>query len=541
MSKRLFRPIILIPAIFVIVIVVIAIGRQRNAKPAYQTITVSRGDVKQEVSVTGTVEPVENVELSLERSGRVAAVSAKVGDKVSTGGVLLRLDNLGLSADVAEAQANAANSRAQLKQYQSALDSAEAKLDELRSGTRPEEIAVVQSELDRAQAAVVEAKQNVIDKLQDAYTKADDAVHSKADQFIINANTTNPQVSFPVSNSVAEAGFESNRSSVGAVLISWQAQLLSVPATNDMAPYLAAGDSNLLQVSAFLDLGLQVLNAAVISPSFSQSTVDGYKTDIASGRTNVSAARINVSAAREKLALAEADVVVAQNKLALAEAGTVTEQVTSQEAAVKQAEANVEGQAARVQQADAQVLSAQAELAKTILRSPISGIVTMQEAKVGEYVTSGKALAAVISEAAFQITTKVPEADIAKIVVGQDAVSTLDAYGSDTEFQVRVAAIDPAETIVDGVATYKVTILFVENDSRVRSGMTANIDVATGLRRDVVVLPLRAVINKDGKKIVRKKIGETIEETEVTLGLRGSDGNVEIITGIEVGDTVVVD
>ena len=49
---------------------------------------------------------------------------------------------------------------------------------------------------------------------------------------------------------------------------------------------------------------------------------------------------------------------------------------------------------------------------------------------------------------------------------------TLDAYGSGVIFQARVDIIDPAETVLDGVPPYKVTLDFVSADPRIRSGMT---------------------------------------------------------------------
>ena len=55
--------------------------------------------------------------------------------------------------------------------------------------------------------------------------------------------------------------------------------------------------------------------------------------------------------------------------------------------------------------------------------------------------------------------------------IGDNANITLDAYDSDVVFGARVTSIEPAETIVDGVATYKTTLQFNKKDRRVRSGM----------------------------------------------------------------------
>ena len=150
-------------------------------------------------------------------------------------------------------------------------------------------------------------------------------------------------------------------------------------------------------------------------------------------------------------------------------------------------------------------------------------------------------LFSLISDTSFEIESKVPESDIAKISLGDKAKITLDAYGSDVIFEGRVTAIDPAETVVDNVPTYKVTLHFMKDDSRIKSGMTANIDIATGQKTDVLVVPQRAVITKDAKKFITlSNADKTTREVLVATGLRGSDGTVEIVEGVKEGDVIVV-
>ena len=74
--------------------------------------------------------------------------------------------------------------------------------------------------------------------------------------------------------------------------------------------------------------------------------------------------------------------------------------------------------------------------------------------------------------------------------------------------------------------------------------MTANIDIETASRENVIAIPERAVISKDGIKIVRipdKENKDTgFKEVEVKTGVKGSDGKIEITTGLKEGDEVVV-
>jgi HlyD family secretion protein len=121
-------------------------------------------------------------------------------------------------------------------------------------------------------------------------------------------------------------------------------------------------------------------------------------------------------------------------------------------------------------------------------------------------------------------------------------MTTLDAYGNSVVFNNSIVKIDPAATVIDGVPTYKVTLKFDVKDDRVRSGMTANLDILTNKKDNVLFLPSRVIVTKDDGKYVSmldaNDKSELIEKKVIT-GLRGSDGNVEVISGLNEGDKVV--
>jgi HlyD family secretion protein len=175
-----------------------------------------------------------------------------------------------------------------------------------------------------------------------------------------------------------------------------------------------------------------------------------------------------------------------------------------------------------------------------VLISPIDGVVTKQEAKVGEIMAANTIVVSLISESQFKIESNVAEADIAKVKIGNLAIVTLDAYSNDVIFEAGVVAIDPAETMIEGVATYKTTLHFTHEDKRIKTGMTADIDIVTDQRENVIVVPIRAIITKNGDTIVQILKEKKPVETKVKTGLRGSDGNIEIIEGLSEGDKVVI-
>ena len=72
--------------------------------------------------------------------------------------------------------------------------------------------------------------------------------------------------------------------------------------------------------------------------------------------------------------------------------------------------------------------------------------------------------------------------------------------------------------------------------------MTVSVTIFTNRKNDVLMIPERAVINKDNKKTVRvliDKKNQKIVEKEVLTGLRGNEGMVEVISGLNENEEVV--
>jgi len=136
----------------------------------------------------------------------------------------------------------------------------------------------------------------------------------------------------------------------------------------------------------------------------------------------------------------------------------------------------------------------------------------------------------------------IPEADIAKVAVGNKAEVTLDAYGSDQIFPASIYQIEQAETFLDGVATYKVKLKFDKEDSRIKSGMTANIDIITKEVKGALTLPGRALTTKDGSRYVNilDSEKENYTENKVEIGVKDNTGMVEIKNGLKEGDFVAI-
>ncbi len=459
---------------------------------------VKKGTVSQVVSVTGKVKSAQDVELSFEKGGRIAYVYHGVGDRIEIGALLVSQE----SGDI----------RAQLAQAQAVVKVQIAKLGELEKGARQEDILV--SEVD-----VSNATNDIVNDTKSGFVTADDAIRNKVDQFISSPKSASPQLNFAVSNSQLENDIETGRQAMESKLASWNASLASLNGAGNVFRYAEEASNNLRSVGQYLDSVSLAVNSLQANASMSQTTVDAYKAAVLAGRTNVTTALDSLAASVEELRTAE-------SKLVLKKAGATSEQIAAQQAEVEASEASV--------------MNLQAQLAKTVIRSPIAGVVVKQDAKTGEIAVAGTILVSVISDSKYEIEANIPEADIAKVKVGNEAQATLDAYGSDVVFEAVVTRMDPAETIIDGVPTYKTTLQFKQSDPRIKSGMTANTDIAGEKRENVLYIPGRAIIGKGINKTVAVVDGETTREVKIETGLRGSNGDVEVLSGLKEGDRVKI-
>lgn len=185
---------------------------------------------------------------------------------------------------------------------------------------------------------------------------------------------------------------------------------------------------------------------------------------------------------------------------------------------------------------------AQANLAKAALISPVNGIITEVNNKPGEVLGTGviKESFSRVMSLDMIIQSQVPESDIVKIKKGQKAKVTFDALTSEDEFEAEIIEIDPAATVVQDVVNYEIKLKIFSADARLKPGMSANVDIATAEKKDVLMIPLRAVKAENSQKFVDVlKTDNTTERRKIETGLEGDEGLVEVRSGLKEGEKAV--
>ncbi len=174
------------------------------------------------------------------------------------------------------------------------------------------------------------------------------------------------------------------------------------------------------------------------------------------------------------------------------------------------------------------------------LYSPIAGVVTKVHTHEGTSVINTTAIVTIADPDKMVFIAKIGEADIAEIESGQEAMVTLDAFEG-KKFTGKVTEIDYAATTSTngGSRSYGVKIA-LDDIAKLKLDMSGDVEILAASHPDALSLPKVTIQEKDGKKYVEILDGKELKQKEVTTGIRGSGGVIEILSGLSEGEKVIV-
>ncbi|MCS6842789.1 MAG: efflux RND transporter periplasmic adaptor subunit [Caldilineales bacterium] len=380
------------------------------------------------VLAAGTVE-AEEVTVAAETAGRVVAVLVSEGEAVTAGQPLVQLDDSLLRARLVEADR--------------AVEMARANLAVVQAEPQPAHVAAARAQVSQAQAALAGAQQ----ALADAQAALESPLALEA-----QINSAAARVAL-LRRQVEQARAQQ---AAAAVLRQAAARDSSDQGKTQAAMYEKQEAAAAQQVAA------------------AQAELQGAQRALAylrRMREAPLALEVQVRAAEQAVAVAEAALAVAQAELALVEAGPRPEAVAVAEAQVAEAEA------ARG------VLEAQ--LAQTVLYSPLDGVVTQVAVRSGEMAAPASPLLKVSRLDRVTVTAYVPEAEIGRVRVGQPARVRVDAHPG-RAFLGAVTYISPraqftprsVQTAEERAKTvFAVRITLSNPDQALKPGMPADVEI----------------------------------------------------------------
>jgi RND family efflux transporter MFP subunit len=539
---------------WVIILLVVIIGlivwrvqvNKTNSAETYVTSAVLRGKLTQTVSATGKVESVSATNLNFKASGTVQKIYVKAGDVVKQGQLLAALSARQAEASVQDASA--------------AVMQAAADLAEIKAGSSVEDINITKTRVDQAKVELT-SKQNDFTQLTSENErnlislreKLFNAINSSIFVIQNDLEDTNKLINednYETMLKISIADYNSAMQSYADCYDSLQSlnrDKVGISATSKTDDLLALAQktiNGLNNDNEMLSDTFVLLTKALAGGSLTQTLIDTFKTTISTDQTALTA---QISATQTAKSNLEIQTVNYTNSLASAKTNIdkaqVALDVAQAELALKQAgprSTQLSSYQAKLARANAQLASAQATLADYRLNAPIDGIISKINYEIGE--TAGGASNAMISligESNLEITVDVAESDIAKIKTGDVTSITLDAFGNEKVFAGHVSFIDPAETIINDVVYYKVKVVFDQAETEVKSGMTANVNIITAEKNDVLYIPARAVQIINNQRVAQILVNNQKENKEVTTGLRADDGLIEVVSGLNEGEQVI--
>jgi len=178
-----------------------------------------------------------------------------------------------------------------------------------------------------------------------------------------------------------------------------------------------------------------------------------------------------------------------------------------------------------------------AKLAKSTIRAPFEGVTGLRQVSPGAYAKAGQDIARLEGIGVLKLDFRVPEAYLRRIKVGQPLVINVDAYPGES-FNGSIYAIEPA--VDESTRTVLLRARLPNPGVRLKPGLFARVNLDLDRRENALLVPEQAIVPRgDGRFLFHITEGKA-QMVKVEMGVR-RPGEVEILKGLEAGDTIVVD
>lgn len=243
-----------------------------------------------------------------------------------------------------------------------------------------------------------------------------------------------------------------------------------------------------------------------------------YDAQIAQGNAQVASAQASLRQSQATLRNAELDF---QRKADLGRQQLVAKSdVDLARAARDQAQAQVNASQAQIQQQTASTQATRINLGRTVIRSPVDGVVLTRTIEPGQTVAASLQAPELftIAEdlAKMKIELAVDEADIGQVKVGQGVSFTVDAF-PDRQFRGTVEQVRLSATTTNNVVTYPVVVTVDNSDGTLLPGLTVNAEIEVS-KRDGVLKVSNAALRY-------KPAGDATPQQAAPVAARGAGGS----------------
>ncbi|MDB5962398.1 MAG: efflux transporter periplasmic adaptor subunit [Massilia sp.] len=262
--------------------------------------------------------------------------------------------------------------------------------------------------------------------------------------------------------------------------------------------------------------------------------------------TNVAAgqviARLDAADQRARVAQMQAAYDEANARLSLAKKNSANSQALLAQKYISQSsydtsQNSVELAQASLAAAKAQLDMARIALADTVIKAPLSGVVSKRHVQAGEKLAPDMPVATIVNLRQLNLEAQVPASEVPRVKIGQEVRFKVDGFAQ-RDFIGKVARISP--TTEAGSRSMVVYISVDNSDGALRGGMFAKGVITTEKSAAAPLVPLAAVRELKGEQVVYTIVDGKVATQPVTLGLRNDDDGVaEVKSGLQEGATVI--
>jgi multidrug efflux pump subunit AcrA (membrane-fusion protein) len=264
-----------------------------------------------------------------------------------------------------------------------------------------------------------------------------------------------------------------------------------------------------------------------LSPTASDERVDIEETStVRQARAVLDEAKLKVErmtslVQQGVIAKSQLDAVEAEYKVALGRYQDAQEEIRNRQAVLLQRRSEVD--------------IARQQIVDTTIKAAFDGIIQEKRASIGEYVASGAPIVTVVKMNPLRLRAEVPERESRDVKQGQSVRVSVE--GDSNIYSGIIKRISPAITAQNRVLMVEAE---VQNNGQLKPGAFAKADIVVNANSLTVAVPSSAVVSFAGiDKVLTVQEGKAAEKP-VTMGRRNGDW-IEILSGIKVGDSVIVD
>jgi HlyD family secretion protein len=589
--------VIVLAALIVGGTIMVVRGNTGTATVDYRTAEATRASIQQTVAISGSVNPSGTARLNFRSSGRLSSILVSVGQQVTAGQELARIEATDLENTLANAEAGLANAASNLQRQNQAYADAQRGLDNARKAASTD-VANAQAALAKLKSNYAAARTNYVNLTAAAATdiaafqNSLSTIQSQIDALMVlmgrivgggdtgdlrNALNALIATNVPLQNARANSqslltpalsDYQSARSTTLTLMDDFERAAEAGSDTTGIASSYQLAQTNYAIASSRLTSALDTTSSALAAVHTSVTTAqsalstpatrnlhdpfDQWRTDLATLYSFVGSEQQRVSTVKLRLTQSSSsantltDAINGSYVTAMANVPATIDRtrltVQSAESALASKPADIQSAQNSVASAQLSVQTARTNLDYATLRAPSGGVIQAINGTVGEPASASTTTPVILlaNTGTVQLHGTVGESEVSKLKLGLVANVLVDALGATTRMTGKVTGIDPVATIQQGVPVYGVDITIDVPNASIKPGMSGTASVILVSRQDVLTVPNLAIKTQGTRRYLQVlRDGQPID-VNVTFGI-SNDTVTEVTAGdLKEGDLVIL-